>query len=253
MVNFFETAAKDPNSLSNTLLGPHYSYTKHIKTPTEMGMSTRGSDIVANIDGLGAYVELLFEGGGNASTTDSALGKKFFSKTGAKCKDKKTGNQVNRSIYINTIPEVKTGSVHGMGKMYGKSQGLIPGMLNNIEKLNPFSIFGAFKTGLNPDCMAVTLPTKNNEGVVSNETAYLTVEDIKSLSPCNFSDNINPVSKEKGEKCIEGFSNIYDEFEKIEKIININQQQSNINDVVSFFYFLSILVFILYLLKKNKN
>ena len=69
-----------------------------------------------------------------------------------------------------------------MTLLFGKSQGLIPGILNNIENVNPLGIFGAFMQGTNPDCMAVTLPTRNSNNVIVEKTGYLTVNDKKFIT-----------------------------------------------------------------------
>lgn len=223
MSNFFETASNDISSLEEKILGPRYSYSDHINTPAQMGMSGDGNSIAANVDGLQGYVKLLFSGAGNASKVGGPLGKQFFIKTGAKCKDKLSGNQVTRSLYINNIPIENTKLSQGMSILFGKSQGLIPGILNNIENINPLGIFGAFMQGSNPECMPVELPTRNSNNIVGKETGYLTISDIKNLSPCLFNNRINPISK-KSASCIEGFEN------KVNNDSNNDNNYSNNDD-----------------------
>ena len=113
-------------------------------------MSPDGDRIEENVNGLQSYIKLLFEGGGDASKMGGPMGKQFFLKTGAKCRDKKTGEQVSRSIYINNIPVENTPLSAGFNLMFGGAQGLIPGILNNTENINPMGIFGAFMAGTNP-------------------------------------------------------------------------------------------------------
>ena len=69
----------------------------------------------------------------------------MFMITGAKCKDIKSNQQVSRSLYINTIPVEYNIITNSMKSLFGKSQGLVPGILNNISNMNPMAIFGAFK------------------------------------------------------------------------------------------------------------
>lgn len=257
MSNFFESASNNISALETKLLGPRYSYTDHIKSPDQMGMSGDGNSIKANVDGLQAYVKLLFSGGGNASTVSGPLGKQFFLKTGASCKDKKSGEQVTRSLYINNIPVENTTLNKGMTLLFGKAQGLIPGILNNIENVNPLGIFGAFMQGTNPDCMAVTLPTRNSNNVKGKETNYLTVNDVKNLSPCLFSNKINPVTK-KGASCIEGFENKVenDDNENLEILDYLFPEKEttifNTSDVIAYLYFISLTLLFLSLIKKSK-
>ena len=104
MSNFFESASNNSSELENNILGPKYSYTTHIKTPDELGMSGDGNSIATNVNSLNSYSQLLFSGGGNASKVNGPLGKQMFMITGAKCKDIKSNQQVSRSLYINTIP-----------------------------------------------------------------------------------------------------------------------------------------------------
>lgn len=255
MTDFFESASNNISSLETKLLGPKYSYSDHIKSPDEMGMSGDGNRIKKNVDGLQSYVKLLFSGGGNASTINGPLGKQFFLKTGASCKDVKSGQQVTRSLYINNIPIENTPLNKGMTLMFGKSQGLIPGILNNIENVNPLKIFGAFMEGTNPDCMGVTLPTKNSNNVKKKEKGYLTVNDVKNLSPCLFSNKINPVTK-KGASCIEGFENqLQNQNHENLEILDYLFPNEEINiftcsNIIAYIYLISLTLLFLSLIKK---
>ena len=81
--------------------------------------------IVFNFKGIQAYIDLLFSGGGKASKTGGPMGPQFFLKTGAKCKDIDSGEQVTRSIYINTIPLENTGVLSGFNSTFGGAQGFV--------------------------------------------------------------------------------------------------------------------------------
>ena len=54
MSNLFEEVLNDPGGVEKRLLGPTYPYYENIKTPSQIGMSTKGSlsALGKNIDGL---------------------------------------------------------------------------------------------------------------------------------------------------------------------------------------------------------
>ena len=206
MGNLFQEVLQDANTVQDKLLGPTYPYYKNIKTPESLGMSTNGSisTLGNNIDGLIDYVEVLVSGKSKASKTGGPLGNKFFLKTGAKCLDKSSNQQVDRYIYVDNVPD---GSVpflsSGMGVNFTDFEGLIPGAMGDLEVLNPFNIMRAFLEGSTPDCQEITMETINNNNDSSSETHYVTTVDIKSMDPCSFPDNKNPVTNVT---CKEGFS-----------------------------------------------
>jgi hypothetical protein len=204
MSNFFQNALTNIKGLENELLGPDYPYYKMIKTPSEIGMSDDGNAIAKNIGGLIAYSQVLVSGKSKASKTGEPLGTKFFLKTGAKCKDKKTGEKVTRSIYINSIPD---GSIpfisSGLGTNFTSFRGLVPGTLSDLSRINPLEIFQSFMLGTEPECQAINMPTVNNNNVTSNETAYVLTNDIKNMSACWFPNKKNPITNEQ---CREAFS-----------------------------------------------
>lgn len=204
MSNFFTEVVDDLDGLEQKLLGPDYAYYKQIKAPEYIGMSSDGNlGAMANdIGGLIAYTKLLVEGGGPASTIPRPLGDKFFLKTGAKCKDVATNKQVTRSIYINNIPDGDIPFIsNGLGTDFSVFEGIVPGVMGNLAKINPLAIFQSFMGGINPDCQAVTMETVNADNFVSQDTGYISVTDLKSMNPCWFIDNINPITKKTRAGC----------------------------------------------------
>jgi hypothetical protein len=105
--NFFEEVLDDVKGVEQRILGPDYQYWKQIKSPSQMGMSSNGSisTIAADVGGLINYVEVLVTGNGQASATGGPLGNKFFLKTAATCKDKKSKKIVDRYVYVNNVPD----------------------------------------------------------------------------------------------------------------------------------------------------
>ena len=85
--NLFEKVLNNAQGVEESLLGPSYPYYKNIKTPSELGMSDKGTikQMGKDVDGLIQYVEVLVTGKSAASATGGPLGNKFFLQTGAKC------------------------------------------------------------------------------------------------------------------------------------------------------------------------
>ena len=214
MSNLFEEVLSDAKGVEEKLLGPTYPYYKNIKTPSEIGMSDKGTiqQMAKDIDGLIQYVELLVTGEGNASSTGGPLGNKFFLQTGAKCAaidkcsdntDSSTCEQVNRYIYVDNVPVGNIPFISsGLGVDFTDFKGLIPGAMGNLNVLNPFAIMRAFMSGSTPPCQELTMQTIDVNNNSSSETNYVTLTDIQSMDPCTFSNGTNPVT---GASCQETF------------------------------------------------
>ena len=185
MSNFFETIMGDLETLEQDILGPDYRYYKMVKSPEDLGMSDEGSlsTIATNVGGLIGYIDLLAVGGGTASSVDGPLGSRFFLKTGAKCTDTATGQQVQRSIYFDFIPDGSLPFITSTtGLKFSTFEGLVPGVMTNLAHVHPTQLFSAFMTGGNPDCSAVTLSVRDETNQSGQfETAYLTLDDQKTL------------------------------------------------------------------------
>jgi hypothetical protein len=211
MANLMQEIMQDANAVQDKLLGPTYPYYKNIKTPSALGMSSKGSisAVGKDIDGLIAYVEVLVTGKSKASTTGGPLGNKFFLKTGAKCMDNSSdasnNKQVDRYIYVDNVPAGNIPFISsGMGTNFSEFEGLIPGAMGNLNVLNPFAIMQAFLSGSTPPCQEITMETIDINNNKSSETHYVTTVDIKNMDPCTFQNGRNPVSNAK---CKEAFNN----------------------------------------------
>ena len=210
MSNFFEEVLDDVHGVEEKILGPDYDYWKQIKSPSQLGMSTKGSlsAIGKDVDGLINYVDLLVSGGGSASKTNGPMGNKFFLKTAATCKDKASSEVVDRYIYINNVPDGTIPFISGaMGSNSSNLEGLIPGTIGNIAALNPMLIFQAFMSGSQPECQEITLETIDSHNNKGTESRHVTTVDLKNMNPCDFEPVLdkNPIS---GKSCREGFANI---------------------------------------------
>lgn len=205
MSNIFQQVLNDAGGVQNQLLGPTYPYYKNIKSPSQIGMSDKGTiqQMSNNVNGLINYVELLVSGKSKASTTGGPLGNKFFLQTGAKCVDTVTKNQVDRYIYVNNVPNGDIPFISsGMGVNFSDFEGLIPGAMGNLNALNPFAILQSFMSGATPPCQEITMQTINVNNTKSSETHFVTVTDIKNINPCSFPNKKNPITKAK---CKESF------------------------------------------------
>lgn len=220
MSNIFQEVLTDAKGVEDRLLGPTYPYYKNIKSPSEIGMSDKGTiqQMTKDIDGLIQYVELLVSGKSKASATGGPLGNKFFLKTGGKCaatdncsdpNDMSTCDRVDRYIYIDNVPSGNIPFISsGMGVNFAEFKGLIPGAMGNLNVLNPYGILRAFLSGSTPPCQQITMQTITSDNVKSSETHYVTLTDIQSMDPCTFQDGKNPIT---GQKCRETFQTINDE------------------------------------------
>lgn len=223
MSNFFEDVSNNATQVEEELLGPNYEYYAKIKTPTELGMSSKGSfsALSDDISGLISYAEILVTGDSKASKTGGPLGPQFFLKTGQQCKAKDTGKMTTRYIYMDQKPDGNIPFISGgLGVNFSEFRGLIPGTFGNLNALNPFPIFSSFMEGSNPDCQELEMETTPTD-INNNQTTqreYVTINDISNMDACSFTLNggKNPVT---GATCKEAFSNMNnDDTEMLVKI-----------------------------------
>lgn len=134
-----------------SFMGKDFNYSSAIRSPSELGMSPAGNmdALSADIAGLIDYTEVLVSGKGRA--VKGKLGNQYFLKTLAKCT--LGGSETDRYLYINNVP---TGNIKfgGTSLTGGRSalKGLVPGMIENIGKINPLAMFQAFSEGT-PECV----------------------------------------------------------------------------------------------------
>jgi hypothetical protein len=206
-----EAATADADTSSSSFLGPSYKYYENIKTPSELGMSDKGSLKVLgkDVDGLLAYIDVLVTGKSKASSTGKPLGNKFFLKTGGKCSSESegtNGEETDRYIYIDNVP---SGNIPFLSSASGVSfstmSGLIPGTISNLNAFNPVGLFRAFLAGPKPKCQEITMETIDTYNNRSTESHFVSLADIKMITACQFPGKINPVTNVK---CRETFTNM---------------------------------------------
>ena len=209
MSNIFQEVLNNAQGVEEQLLGPSYPYYKNIKTPSQLGMSSKGTiqQMSQNIVGLTNYVEVLVSGKSSASATGGPLGNKFFLQTGGKCVDNSvdgSNNQVDRYIYVNNVPQGNIPFISsGLGVNFTEFRGLIPGAMSNLNVLNPFGLIQSFLAGSTPPCQEITMQTIDVNNNKSTETNFVTVTDIQNMDPCSFLNGINPITNAK---CSESFT-----------------------------------------------
>lgn len=197
-------------SKRSSIFGEDYEYYKYIKTPAQLGMSTKGNltTVGKDIVGLTEYVKIMVSGNSKASSTGKPLGNKFFLKSGGKCTDVATNQEVDRYIYINNVPSGNIPFISsGLGIDFTDFRGLIPGTLEQLNNFNPVTIFKALTAGANPPCQELTMQVIDQNNNVSTETNYVTLADIAAMDSCTFPGKkpINPITKQQ---CKETFENM---------------------------------------------
>ena len=230
--NIFQDSLANAKCLEESTMGPTYPYWKNIRSPSELGMSDKGTitAMTKDIAGLVSYVELLVTGNGKASKTGKPLGNKFFLKTGAKCMDDKKKLQ-DRYIYVNNVPLGNVPFISsGMGTNFKQMRGLLPGTMSNLNSLNPFEIIQGFSAGGTPPCQKVTLQTINNDNKVSKETHYITTVDLQSMDPCNFMDGKNPVTKKKCKQAFGNMNSYSNEYYNDDEYYTYDEEYSDSDD-----------------------
>ena len=79
----------------------------------------------------------------------------------------------------------------------------MPGIIDDLDAMNPIAIFRGFMEGNNPPCTEITMPTKSATNVIGSDSKHVANGDIQDLAPCDFPGKKNPISKVS---CREGFT-----------------------------------------------
>lgn len=172
----------------------NYEYYKYVRTPSEMGIRSGDSlyNVSAAVGGLFSYVKLLVEGDSIASTTGKPLGNKYFLLTAQDCTNTVTQQKEKRSLYFDNVPTGNLGMFADTGSKSTDFRGLIPGAVEDVMSIGKIDFFGAFSNFNVPECQAVTLKTIDVNNNAGTETHFVTIDDIKEISPCNFLSRVNP-------------------------------------------------------------
>ena len=186
---------KDKDNNGPGFLGPSYNYVKHIRSPEDMQLKVSGSmwEFGNDVAAIGDYIALLIAGPSRANKLVSdggvrPIGNSFMMKTVATCTDVNAdipGTTVPRSIFVNNIP---VGNVPFLtaatGEDFSSFRGLIPGVAQNLNVLNPIAFAEGLMHGGAPPCVHVNLPTIDNSGNTVDASGYLTITDLQNMDPC---------------------------------------------------------------------
>jgi hypothetical protein len=177
--------------MSDASTDTNYLYYKYIKTPSDMGMSPGSnlSNVSDGVAGIISYIKLLVEGDSKASRTGKALGNKYFYRTSQKCTDP-TGVDQSLSLYVDNVPSGNLAIIpKGTGGNFSTFKGLLPGVIESAFSLAQVDFFSAFSSMDPPKCQNVTLQTIDVNNNIGTDSGYISIDDIKNISPCNFVNN----------------------------------------------------------------
>lgn len=206
--------------MSDSEKNNEYNYYKYIKTPNEMGIKVGSSldNVSDGIAGIFKYIKVLVEGKSGASKTGEPLGNKFFIETTEKCIDQDTKTEKTRSLYFDNIPTGNFGIIKDTGENFSEFRGLIPGAIENMMTLGKIDFFSIFTQSTQHPCKLVKLKTVDIDNKIGEDEAYIIVDDIKQISPCNFPSKQNPETKDTCKR--DGF--MLQNYMKDEEINNAN-------------------------------
>ncbi len=136
----------DLSSASSDVLGPAYSYADNIPSSGSLGVGSAGtfSQLGTNADAIGTYIKTMITG-------DPPLGNKYFVNTGGVC-TAPNGSTQERFSYINNMATGADLVPKSMSELGSDFNGLIPGIIGDIEGLNPVHLFTALTADSSPLC-----------------------------------------------------------------------------------------------------
>lgn len=168
----------DLSSASTDILGPAYSYADNIPSSGSLGVGSDGtfSQISTNSNAIGTYIKTMITG-------DPPLGNKFFVNTGGVC-TAPDGSTQERFTYINNMSTGADLVPKSMSELGSDFNGLIPGIIGDIEGLNPLHLFTALTADSSPPCQCYQCDVSSGP-----DAKFITTE----LSPDFDTQNCKPV------------------------------------------------------------
>jgi len=140
-------------TVETDLTGPVYSYVDNIPGPSSMGVGSNGSmsQIATNTGAIIDYVKYMVSG--------PALGNRYFVNTGGSCKAP-DGSVQSRYNYINNVADtanILPASMRAeLGGIASDFNGLLPGILGDVEGLSPTGLLSSLMADSTPDCKCYT-------------------------------------------------------------------------------------------------
>lgn len=169
--------SNNPSSVSTDILGPDYSYSDNIPGPNSLGVSSDGSisQLTTNVEAALQYVKVMITG-------DPPLGNQYYVNTGGACVAP-DGSTQSRYNYINnksTGADLVPQGLNDLSFISSDLNGLIPGMVGDLEGLDPLYLFNALTADGTPPCQCYKCPVTSG-----SQYQFLT----PSLSP-DFDTNL---------------------------------------------------------------
>jgi hypothetical protein len=156
----WDSISASPSNATESVMGPSYSYAENIQGPSAMGVGSNGtmSQLSTNTGAIFQYMKYMISG--------PALGNQYFVNTGGSCKASDSSVQP-RYNYINNVasgadvlPESMKADLGGIASDFN---GLLPGMLEDTENLNPVHLFTSLAADSTPTCECYTCPTSGGD------------------------------------------------------------------------------------------
>ena len=195
--------ASDPGNVGNNpiwsnlensgteMTGPSYSYSDNIPGPSSLGVGSNGTfgQVSTNLAAVETYVKGMVTG-------DPPLGNRFFINTGGTC-TAIDGSVQSRYNYINNIPGGGSppAGLQDLSFLSNDLRGLIPGIMEDIEGLDPYYLFTAMTADGAPACDCYTCQVTSG-----SDSYFLTTSMSPDFDPafCTKADisKCKPASKE---------------------------------------------------------
>ena len=134
------------------MMGPSYSYSDNIPGPSSLGVGSNGTfgQVSTNLGAVTTYIKGMVTG-------DPPLGNQFFINTGGTC-TAPDGSLQSRYNYINNIPGGGSppAGLQDLSFLSNDLRGLIPGIMEDVEGLDPYYLFTAMTADGSPPCDCYT-------------------------------------------------------------------------------------------------
>jgi hypothetical protein len=139
----------DLDNADTDILGPDYSYSDNIPGPNSLGVGSAGSmgQLMTNMNAANSYVKVMITG-------DPPLGNQYYVNTGGACTapDGSTQSRYNyinnKSVGADLVPQ----GLNDLSFITSDLNGLIPGIVGDLEGLNPKFLFKSLVADGTPAC-----------------------------------------------------------------------------------------------------
>jgi hypothetical protein len=159
---------------SASFMGPDYSYADNVPGPSSLGVGSNGtfSQVYSNLNAVQTYVKGLISG-------DPPLGNQYFINTGGVC-TASDGSTQPRWNYINNIPGGGSppAGIQDLAFLSNDMRGIIPGIVQDVEGLNPYYLFSALTSDGTPTCECYKCPV-----TAGSDTYFLTPDLSPDFDP----------------------------------------------------------------------